>query len=99
MASGRASGIADPAHTATTATRNGLDEQREFHGVRRGGRSSVDRDDGVEDISTGSPASRAAAIARALLPGQLRMPASGPTNVIPAAAQAASNSGFSDRKP
>ena len=60
--------------------------------------SSTDAD-GAEDVSTGRPASRAAAIARDLLPVSSSTSALGPTNVMPAAAQAAARSGFSDRKP
>ncbi|SIN12908.1 Uncharacterised protein [Mycobacteroides abscessus subsp. abscessus] len=60
--------------------------------------SSTDAE-GSEDANTGSPASRAAAMARALLPVNSRTSAGGPTNVMPASAQAAARSGFSDRKP
>ena len=61
--------------------------------------SSSTDDDGSDEASTGRPASRAAAIARALLPVSSRMAASGPMKVMPAAVQAAASSGFSDRKP
>ena len=54
---------------------------------------------GSVEASTGSPASRAAAIARALLPVSSSTDAGGPTNVIPARSQAAARSGFSDRNP
>ena len=47
----------------------------------------------------GTPAARAAAIARALFPVRVSTPASGPTNVMPAAAHASARAGFSDRKP
>ena len=60
--------------------------------------SSTDAD-GADDVNTGRPAARAAAIARALLPVSSSTSAPGPTNVIPAAAQAAARSGFSDRNP
>ena len=49
--------------------------------------------------SVGTPAARAAAIARALLPVRVSTPASGPTNVMPALAHASARAGFSDRKP
>ena len=49
--------------------------------------------------STGSPAARAASIARALLPVSCSTEAGGPTNVRPASAQAWARSGFSERKP
>ena len=49
--------------------------------------------------SVGRPASRAAAMARALLPASLRTSWSGPTNVIPACSHAVARSGFSERKP
>ncbi len=55
--------------------------------------------DGWEDLSTGTPASRAAATARDLLPVRFSTAAGGPTNVIPASEQAAARSGFSDMKP
>jgi hypothetical protein len=54
---------------------------------------------GSTDESTGTPASRAAAMARALLPVRVRTSADGPMKVMPAAAQASASSGFSDRKP
>ena len=60
--------------------------------------SSTDAD-GAADANTGNPASRAAAIARALFPVSSRMCAPGPTNVIPASAHAVANSGFSERNP
>ena len=47
----------------------------------------------------GAPASRAAAIARALLPVSSSTSAEGPTNVIPASTHARANSGFSDMNP
>jgi hypothetical protein len=55
--------------------------------------------DGSEDFSTGMPASRAAATARALFPVRCSTSAGGPMKVIPASAQAAASPGFSDRKP
>ena len=55
--------------------------------------------DGAVEASTGSPASRAAAMARALLPVNSSTCADGPTKVIPASAHAAARSGFSDRNP
>ena len=60
--------------------------------------SSTDAD-GADDFSTGRPAARAASMARALLPVSSSTCAPGPTNVIPASAQAAARSGFCDRKP
>ena len=61
-------------------------------------RSSTEAD-GSDEASTGNPASRAAAMARALLPVSSSTAALGPTNVIPACAQAAASSGFSERNP
>ncbi|CAM5646649.1 hypothetical protein SANTM175S_00451 [Streptomyces antimycoticus] len=55
--------------------------------------------DGSEEPSTGTPAARAAATARALFPVSSRICALGPTNVIPASSHARARSGFSDRKP
>ena len=55
--------------------------------------------DGAVEVRTGNPASRAAAIARALLPVSSRTDAGGPTKVIPERAQASAKSGFSDSKP
>ncbi|GAA2981484.1 hypothetical protein GCM10020227_57710 [Streptomyces flavovirens] len=55
--------------------------------------------EGFEDFSTGTPASRAAATARALFPVRFSTDAGGPTNVMPAREQAAASSGFSDMKP
>ena len=55
--------------------------------------------DGSDDSSTGSPAARAAAIARALFPVSSSTSADGPTKVIPASAHAPANSGFSERNP
>ena len=49
--------------------------------------------------SVGTPAARAAAIARALLPVSSSTSALGPTKVTPAAAHASASCGFSDRKP
>ena len=60
--------------------------------------SSTDAE-GADDFSTGSPAARAAAIARDLLPVSSSTSALGPMNLMPAAAHAAASSGFSDRKP
>ncbi|WP_324278626.1 hypothetical protein [Blastococcus brunescens] len=54
---------------------------------------------GSLDTSTGRPASRAAVIARDLLPVSSSTFAGGPTKVIPARTHASANSGFSDRKP
>ena len=62
-------------------------------------RSSSTEAVGSEDANTGSPAARAAAIALALLPVSSSTPALGPMKVMPAAAQAAASSGFSERKP
>ncbi|CAM5442987.1 hypothetical protein SGRIM128S_09672 [Streptomyces griseomycini] len=55
--------------------------------------------EGAEEPRTGTPASRAAATARALFPVSSRMPAFGPTNVMPASSHARASSGFSDRNP
>ena len=60
--------------------------------------SSTDAD-GAEEVNTGRPAARAAAIALALLPVSSSTSALGPTKVMPAAAHAAASSGFSERKP
>ena len=60
--------------------------------------SSTDTE-GTDELNTGRPAARAAAIARDLLPVSSSTSALGPTNVIPAAAQAVASSGFSERKP
>jgi hypothetical protein len=87
---------------APAAPGNRLDEQREPHpgSVRfQADTSSSTEADGADDVRTGRPASRAAATARDLLPVSLSTSALGPTNVMPAAAQAAANSGFSDKKP
>ncbi len=54
---------------------------------------------GATEASVGTPASRAAAIARDLLPVRVSTSADGPTKAIPAAAQASASLGFSDRKP
>ncbi|CFE37301.1 Uncharacterised protein [Mycobacterium tuberculosis] len=61
--------------------------------------SSSTEADGAEDISTGKPASRAAAMARDLFPASSSTSALGPTKLMPAAAHAAARSGFSDRNP
>ncbi len=55
--------------------------------------------EGWEEPSTGTPAARAAATARALLPVSSRVAVLGPTKVMPASSQARASSGFSDRKP
>ena len=96
---GQRGGVVDAAHAAAPAAGNGLDEQREPHTLRRPATSSSTEADGADDVSTGSPASRAAAIARALLPVSSSTSALGPTNVMPAAAHAAARSGFSDKNP
>ena len=49
--------------------------------------------------SVGTPASLAAAIARALLPVSVSTSAVGPTKVMPAFAHASASAGFSERKP
>ncbi len=54
---------------------------------------------GGTDWSVGTPASLAAAIARALFPVRVSTSAVGPTNVMPALAQASARRGFSDKKP
>jgi hypothetical protein len=61
--------------------------------------STVTSSVGWLEASTGNLASRAAAIARALWPVNSRTCADAPTKVIPAAAQAAARSGFSERNP
>ena len=61
--------------------------------------SSSTSAEGSDEPSTGRPAARAAATARALLPVSSRISALGPTNVMPASSQARASSGFSDRKP
>ncbi len=48
---------------------------------------------------TGTPAATAAVRAATLLPSVVITSGVGPTNTMPAAAQARANSGFSDRKP
>ncbi len=96
---GQRGGIADTPHPAAPAPGNRLDEQRELH-VRPAADTSSSTDaDGADDVRTGRPASRAAAIARDLLPVSSSTSALGPTNVIPASAQAAASSGFSDKNP
>ncbi len=55
--------------------------------------------EGSDEFSTATPASRAAATARALLPVRCRTLGGGPTNVMPASSHASARSGFSDRKP
>ena len=55
--------------------------------------------DGSTDARVGTPASRAAAMARALLPVSVSTSAVGPMKVMPALAQASASFGFSDRKP
>jgi hypothetical protein len=54
---------------------------------------------GSVEASTGSPASRAAAIARALLPVSSSTDAGGPTKVIPACSQASASSGVLRQEP
>ncbi len=61
--------------------------------------SSSGSADGAVELSTGMPASLAAATARALLPVSSRISVDGPTNVMPASSHARASSGFSDRKP
>ena len=55
--------------------------------------------DGSDDASTATPASRAAATARALLPVRCSTSVGGPTNVMPSRSHASARSGFSDRNP
>ena len=55
--------------------------------------------DGSTPARVGTPASLAAAMARALLPVSSSTVAGGPTNVIPALTHASASVGFSDRKP
>ena len=99
IASGSAAGsvtrrMPRPPPPDTALTNNG-------NSIVLGGRaisSSTDAD-GADEVSTGSPAARAAAIARDLLPVSSSTSAPGPTNVMPAAAHAAARSGFSERNP
>ena len=55
--------------------------------------------DGSTEARVGTPASLAAAIARALLPVRVSTSAVGPTKVMPALAHASASAGFSERKP
>ncbi len=55
--------------------------------------------DGSDESSTGTPASRAAATARCLLPAIASTRAGGPTKVMPASSHAVARPGFSERKP
>ena len=80
---------------ASTAPSDDLDTVLASTAASSVSRSAV----GSVEASTGSPASRAAAIARALLPVSSSTDAGGPTKVIPACAHASARSGFSDRKP
>src|SRR6478752_1265160 len=80
-----------PPETALTNSGNVIDSATDTN-------SSTDAE-GSEDANTGNPASRAAAIARALLPVSSNTSEPGPTNVMPSAAHAEANSGFSDKKP
>ena len=49
--------------------------------------------------SVGSPASRAAVMARDLLPARCSADAGGPMKVMPLASHASASSGFSERNP
>ena len=98
MASGSADGsvtrrIPRPPPPETALTNNGKSIS-----AAAATNSSTD-DDGSDEFSTGSPAARAAAIARDLLPVSSRISALGPMNVMSAAAHAAASSGFSERNP
>jgi hypothetical protein len=98
IASGNSAGsvtrrIPRPPPPATALTNNGNSI------VREAATNSATSADGADDVSTGNPASRAAVIALALLPVSSSTSALEPTNVISAAAHAAANSGFSERKP
>jgi hypothetical protein len=53
--------------------------------------NSSTEDDGADDVSTGKPASRAAATARDLLPVSASTLALGPTNVMPFFAHSAAS--------
>ncbi|SKF63481.1 Uncharacterised protein [Mycobacteroides abscessus subsp. abscessus] len=55
--------------------------------------------DGAEEFSVGSPARRAASMARTLFPAISSTAAGGPTKIRSLSAQAWARSGFSDRKP
>ncbi len=55
--------------------------------------------EGADESSTGTPASRAAATAVALLPVICRISWLGPTKVMPASWHALASSGFSERNP
>ncbi len=80
-----------PPATALTNTGNGMPSTA----ASTVSRSSL----GSVEASTGRPAPRAAAIARALLPVSVSTSAGGPTKAIPARAHSSARSGFSDRNP
>ncbi len=80
-----------PPATALTNSGNG----RSFADSTRASTSV----EGSTEASVGTPALRAAAIARALLPVRVSTSAVGPMKVIPALAQASASCGFSERKP
>ncbi len=85
--------IPRPPPPATALTKSGK-------GIASAAASTVSRSSlGSDEASTGRPASRAAAIARALFPVSSSTSADGPTKAIPARAHASARSGFSDRNP
>ena len=94
------SALAHEAHAAAATAGRRLDEQ----GVADGGRGGAQRVPSAPGATTalgrtGTPASPTSSLARALCPMTRMASGDGPTQTMPAAAQASGRSGFSDRKP
>ena len=92
-------GVVDPAHAAPAAAGDGLDEHREADALGRRGQGVEVGRRARRCARVGSPAARAAVMARDLLPVRCSAEAGGPMKVIPLASQASASSGFSERKP
>ena len=89
--------VVDAAHAAPTTAGDRLDE--DGNPMASAAAASTSRSVvGSALVRVGRPASRAAAMARALLPARWSADAGGPMNVMPFAAHSA-RSGFSDMKP
>ena len=98
IASSSSFGVVDLAHAAAAAAGDGLHEERVGQPLGRL-HQRVEVVVGRHRASVGTPASLAAAIARALLPVSSSTSAVGPMKVMPALAHASARWGFSERNP
>ena len=98
---GQLARLAHEAHAAAATAGRRLDQQRVADAGRRGRRACVVGAPAATTAlgSTGTPAAATTSLARALWPMTRMASGGGPTQTMPAAAQASARAGFSDRKP